>query len=148
DSAYNTMPLNRAEGRPGDSPAPAADETTIDWVMVYDENNLYVFFDIKDSALSLDSPGQGWNDDSLEFVIDGNNSDVNTYGQTPGIVKLTFIPQQDGSLVISTTDSYPPPPNGTDFSGVEAAYRSTATGWSVEAKIPLSVYGMTATPGA
>jgi hypothetical protein len=53
----------------------------------------------------------------------------------------------EGGLEVVTA-GFPPPPAGTDFSGLEAAQMITETGWNLEVKMPLSIFKMTATPGA
>lgn len=54
----------------------------------YDDENLYVFCDVKDQQLWADSPGVAWADDGVEIYIDPQNKNCN--GVCEGMYKLLF----------------------------------------------------------
>jgi hypothetical protein len=127
---------------------PHPTDTSATWQMVYDEENLYFFLSVVDDAVVTDSPDQPWADDGVEVFFDGNN---NKDGAHDGVddVKISFVlDDQGGVKVLAEADvQFPDPPIGTDFSGLEASVALTATGWDLEAKVPLSVIKLTPTPG-
>lgn len=141
DTAFESAPVNHAQGRPGDSPASNPEESSFDWQMIYDSSFLYLFFEVKDSAMPIDSPTETWKDDGIEFVLDPYDTNTGAYnGAGDSIAKITFVPQADGSVLVSAAENWPPPPAAADFTGLEAAYVMTADGWALEAKIPLTAY--------
>lgn len=128
----------------------SAPNTEVSWWGIHDDENLYLFFDIKDETLIFDEFDSAWHNDSLELVFDGNNSKGGTFDGVND-VKITFMPTDtEGGLRIFAIqgEQFPPPPPGTDFSGMEAAFVVTEDGWALEAKIPFSIFKFNPVPGA
>jgi hypothetical protein len=51
----------------------------LQWRAMWDYENLYLLIDVKDDTLVRDSGTAAWNDDGIEFWIDGNASRLPTY---------------------------------------------------------------------
>jgi len=90
--------------------------------VLYDENNLYVLFNVKDTQLDKGSPNP-WEQDSVEIFIDENNA------------KTSFYQDDDGQYRVNYE-------NETSFNpesiaeGFESAVEVSGTNYTVEVKIP------------
>jgi len=90
--------------------------------VLYDENNLYVLFNVKDTQLDKGSPNP-WEQDSVEIFIDENNA------------KTSFYQDDDGQYRVNYE-------NETSFNpesiaeGFESAVEVSGTNYTLEVKIP------------
>lgn len=145
DDAYGP-PVQAFDGRWHGAGAHPMD-TDADFRLLYDDENLYFLVEVTDASIIAGESTEYYLDDAIEIYLDGNNSKGGAHDGVDD-VKLAFQPTDlSGGLEMITTDGYPPPPTGTDFSGLEAAQTVTATGWNLEVKMPLSIIKMSATPG-
>ena len=68
-------------------------------------------------------------------------------------IKVLFVPRPDGTVLVQTTNIFPPNPPSLDLSGIQAAFvqkhndTSDYGGYVLEVKIPLSVIGVTPEEG-
>lgn len=98
----------------GENPATAEVKT------MWDENTLYVFAEVKDSALSL-AGEQAHEEDSVEIFIDENNAKTSEYQSDDTQYRINYLNQQ----------SFNP-----QREGLKTATRVTETGYIVEAAVP------------
>jgi len=91
--------------------------------LLWDENFLYAFIDVKDPVLS-DKNGNAWEQDSIEVVIDQNNAKSRSYQLDDAQYRVNF----KGVVSFGTNA------NTKDFKSVAVI---TETGYVVEVAIPL-----------
>ncbi|NOZ51425.1 MAG: DNRLRE domain-containing protein, partial [Chloroflexi bacterium] len=96
----------------------------------WDAENLYLAAQVQDEKAVIDSDGQLWNDDSVEFALDGEN-DNNSYSASGGDHQFTV--RRDG--VVND--------RGQWTNGVTAAVQQQSTGYTIELAIPRSQLGGT-----
>ena len=100
---------------------------------LWDSSNLYVLVQINDDAQHNDSGTQPWNDDSVEIYIDANNDKQTSYGSDD--YRYNFV--WNGSSVTIRELQH------NAVTGVVASRVSTATGYTIEVKLPWSTLGQT-----
>jgi endo-1,4-beta-xylanase len=98
----------------GENPATAEVKT------MWDENTLYIFAEVKDSALSL-AGEQVHEEDSVEIFVDENNDKSTEYQSDDTQYRINYLNQQ----------SFNP-----EREGLKTATRVTETGYIVEAAVP------------
>jgi hypothetical protein len=148
DGTFNNQAMvNRTDGRwVRNDPIPA-DDTSVTWRALYDEDNLYLLFNVTDSSVIAGESTDIWRDDGIELYFDGDNNKGGAFDGAND-VKITYrLTDLEGGLEIVTTANFPSPPTGTDFSGLESAYKTTSSGWALEVKLPWSIIGVTPEPG-
>jgi hypothetical protein len=116
------------------------------WTAVFDALNLYLIVDVTDDDLSLDSPDQDWNDDSVEIFFDPSNDGDGTNGRFDRVedFKITVVPvlgESSPAMLMRLQ------PDGMDLSGVVSAWKRTELGYRIEFKIPLSKLGLSTASG-
>jgi len=89
---------------------------------LWDEENLYVLFQVSDSALD-DSSQNPWEQDSVEIFVDENNA------------KTTFYQDDDGQYRVNFNNITSFNPEGIEV-GFESATKVSGSGYTVEVKIP------------
>ncbi len=90
---------------------------------LWDEEYIYVFFDVKDPVLSAKNPNE-WEHDSVEVVVDQNNGKTKTYQADDAQYRVNYKNQK----------SYGTNANSKLF---QSATATTDTGYVVEMAIPL-----------
>lgn len=110
---------------------------------LYDTDALYLLIEVNDDALVQDSdPAQGWLDDRIEVFIDGDNSKT---AATDGKNDYQYCFRWNHGQVETPVEWYLSPGSLT---GVKYGVVTTATGYTVEIKLPWStVIGGPAKPG-
>ncbi len=98
----------------GENPATAEVKT------MWDENTLYIFAEVKDSALSL-AGEQVHEEDSVEIFVDENNDKSTEYQSDDTQYRINYLNQQ----------SFNP-----ERESLKTATRVTETGYIVEAAVP------------
>ena len=88
--------------------------------VLWDDNRIYVFFDVHDKNISA-IHGEPWQRDSVEVFIDENHGKTTTYQPDDGQYRVTAAGQRSG---------------GPDVSSIEAAVRRRPRGYLVEMAIP------------
>lgn len=102
---------------------------------IHTAEGLYLWIDVLDADLIVDSPGMPWNDDLIQIFIDG---DSNGGGNFDGHNDVAFnvSPNGDGTANFSPA-GFPAPPTASDFSGLDIAWVETpGTGYTAELFIP------------
>lgn len=93
--------------------------------VLWDEENLYVFFEVKDDILD-NSSANPWECDSVEVFIDEENCKNGAYKNDDGQYRVSYKNQQSFG-------------ESTDIRGFESAAADTGTSYIVEMKIPVKV---------
>ena len=111
------------------------------WRACWDNQYLYVFFEINDDALVGDSTtlGDKYNDDSVEIFVDAGNTKATTYGDNHFQYRFGWDPA-DPTLGTLGAD------HGNSLEGIDRAFAITSTGYNVEARIPWSILFPTGGP--
>lgn len=110
------------------------------WRAAFDGDNLYFAVEVADDVWESGQTNT-WVNDGVEIFLDGDNSKGGS-ADNQNDIKVAFIPQQDGSVLIDL-NVWPSNPPGLDFSAVEAAFAqvsagdSSYAGYVLEVKIPL-----------
>jgi len=113
-----TVPVNGTPSSPADS--------SLNWQALWDADNLYLLFEVKDDILVNDS-ANAYLDDAIEFYFDGGNS------KGPGAP----LSEDDRQYTFGwTTDDIQG--TNTSIDGVEHAQVNTEGGWRQEIKFPWS----------
>lgn len=89
---------------------------------LWDEDHLYVLFQVSDSNLD-DSSADPWEQDSVEVFVDENNE------------KTTFFQEDDGQYRVNFKNVASFNPSNID-EGFESAVSTSEAGYTVEVKIP------------
>ncbi|NOZ70930.1 MAG: DNRLRE domain-containing protein, partial [Chloroflexi bacterium] len=114
-----------AAHKEGQPPFPDPADASMQLSMVWDATYLYVAMRVQDDVLVNDSGAAVWQDDEIELGFDGNHNFAG-----PDAVDHQFTFNPDGRI--------------TDFAVptevLQAVITPTATGWTVEAAIPLSLF--------
>jgi|GEM_PF-530266 len=108
------------------------------WRAMYDNTNFYVLVEVKDNNKFNDSGTSWWEDDVVEIFIDGDNSKGSSYdGQNDfqlGFRYNSATVNVGGNSVNRTT-------------GIVFTIQNVTGGYNLEARIPWSTIGVTATTG-
>ena len=117
---------------------PTASDATVSWRGLWDSTNLYLLFEVTDDVLiDVDDTAKPYQDDSIEFYLDPDNSNQ-PYGSYDGVNDACYrINVHSGTLTN----------NGNSFAGstanVTIAQADVTGGWVAEMSIPWSNFGMT-----
>lgn len=110
------------------------------WRYLWDENNLYIGLECLDTTIFNKDPGPIYNGDGVEFYLDLRDGEMLGSPQfTPGALHLFFTPASNGEIKprIQIRPGIPALANVT-AEGMEAAARKTATGYTLEFRLPWS----------
>jgi len=124
----------------GSDPSSAADCSGV-WRALWGYECIYVLVEVKDESLQADtSIADSWQDDSVEFYIDGDNSKGATCDENDHQYAFRW------NTMVETPRAYH---NGEpSLVGIEYAVATTDSGYLFEIKIPwTSIMGMAPTPG-
>jgi endo-1,4-beta-xylanase len=135
DLAWQYAPWHTIESDEGTQPATNAKDATCSFAAVADSDWLYVALEVTDDTITVGETmgNELWKDDSVEVYIDANNGETATY--EPDDAQITI-----GAVNIDLKDIQEPELGGMGdgaTTGTQAAVVETATGWAVEAAIPL-----------
>jgi hypothetical protein len=130
EAAYSGGLTYQTTGRPGIRGAPFETETAVTWTALNDDEALYFFFEVRDSAFLADSATSHRDDDSLELYLGGEEA-----------LRLALAPQTDGDVTISRPEEDLGEPAAD---GVEAEFLVTDEGWNLEVKVPFAAFGLSA----
>ena len=143
-----TTELQMLEVRAGPDPMPEEDLAGSCWP-VHDDEFLYVFVDITDDELLAEeatAATDGWNDDSVELYIDGDNSKTPNAYDGVDDAQLRF---RIGDDVASGGDGWiggsaGTEPDGPLGQGIEwtTLAREDGSGYAIEVMIPLANFGI------
>ncbi len=109
---------------------------TITWGTTWDNDNLYIAANVVDGTILTGGSVNPWEQDAVEVYIDGNHDADGDYDADKDVQLIIW----DDAGATQVWD------NGGPAAGVEAVYATTADGFSVEIKMPLSNIGFV--PGA
>lgn len=115
-------------------PLEADSEAQVTFRTAWDLKNLYVFVDVKDANIFADSKNI-WDDDSIEIYIDALCNRTAKFEKDDA--QLSINTKNEMRYNIGGTVAYEP---GSD-SGVKHAVMITDDGWTLEAAIPMSIFG-------
>ena len=117
---------------------PTTSDAQVSWKGLWDSTNLYLLFEVTDDVLiDIENTAQVYNDDSIEFYLDPDNSD-HPYGSYDTVNDGMYgINVHDGTVRKNAKT------NWDNLANVVMAQADTTTGWTAELKIPWSNFGMT-----
>jgi len=95
----------------------------------YDNENLYVFFEITDDVKNRDAGENAWDSDDIEFMIDADNSKGKLYDSNDFLYYLTYNES-------TTHDEW-----GKSTNGIKFITKTTTKGYNVEALFPWKTLG-------
>ena len=121
DAMYFSSPTQSIVRIYAGNQAPA--QSSASWNVLWDEEYLYFFADVNDEALQNDS-AEAWQDDSVEFYIDGDN-EKNPGPKTDDERQFTMGWDDDGDMRGH---------NQGDVSLHEFVSLKTANGYTIEAR--------------
>ncbi|MAF12125.1 hypothetical protein CMK11_16900 [Candidatus Poribacteria bacterium] len=142
DLAWGAAPWHFVDHKTGTGPAPNDENASLQFAAVADNEWLYVAIDVTDDEIqnAEDSAGDVWKDDSVEIYIDADDGGTQTYDAEEGKWDTQI------SIGAENFDGDPEAPilggsgQGPD-TGTHAAVVETATGYIVEAAVPLDSPG-------
>ena len=126
----------------GTVPAPNDANASLEFAVVADDSWFYVAIDIKDDTI-ISGESDNWEDDSVEIYIDANHARTEAYENDDAQITIgaASIGGDIQSPVITGS-------SGAADIGTEAAVVATASGWIVEAAIPLNCGKWSISPAA
>jgi len=142
DLAWGAAPWHFVDHKTGTGPAPNDENASLRFAAVADDEWLYVAIDVNDDVIQNqeDSANDVWKDDSVEIYIDPNDGGTDAYENDEGawdtqisIGAENFGGRASGPILGGSGD-------GAN-TGTHAAVVETATGYIVEAAIPLESDG-------
>jgi len=112
------------------SPVSSANDLSADYRVMWDQENLYLFVDVRDDVLKNDS-GEYYYDDAIEVFIDADNSKANEYSEND----YQYYFAWDKTSPTIGEAKY----NHTE--GVEFVLMTIDNGYRLEVKFPWSTLG-------
>ncbi|OQA95916.1 MAG: Endoglucanase A precursor [Bacteroidetes bacterium ADurb.Bin217] len=117
---------------------PTATNLSGNWSALWDNTYLYVFVSITDNDKRNDSGTSWWEDDGVELFIDGNNNKATAYDAND--FQWGFIWNRTTAIAGSNNPA-------NSLTGVTQSIVATATGYTVEARIPWTTIGVSPSVG-
>jgi len=136
DFSWEYAPWHTIEFDEGTGPASDADDATVSFAAVADDQWLYVALRVTDDTIVTGEvlPADSWNDDSVEVYIDANHGETAVYEVDDAQITIPA-----DNMNINNIDA---PDLGGEgggaTTGTRVAVAETDDGWLVEAAIPLS----------
>ena len=124
--------VSQAVSYPAQGTVSGAADLSGSWKTLWDANYLYVLVDVTDNVRVSDSPGNRWDDDSIELFIDPDDSKSNTYS---GDFQFGF--GWNDPAVYTGINS------NASTAGVLSGYMNTASGYVYEIAVPWTTLGTT-----
>lgn len=107
----------------------------------YTDQGLYIYLEVIDDLVFVDSLSQPWEDDNIEILIDPDQS---RNGRFDGVNDSKYVVELKGNGVAEIVQGvFPAPAEGGDWSRFDAAFQQTTAGYEVEFFFPwegLQVY--------
>lgn len=117
-----------------EDPALSTNDLSVNWALMYDDNNLYLWFDVQDDQAFNDSGTSPFDDDAIELFIDPDHSQNTTYDGND--IQLVF--RRGDPTYYSFQNGQPAPFTGAVFNQVD-----NGTSYQMEIQIPWSALGQT-----
>ncbi len=142
DLAWEAAPWHFVDHKTGTGPAPNNENASFQFAAVADDEWLYVAIDVSDDEMqnAEDTAGDVWKDDSVEVYIDADDGGTDAYDAEEGKwdTQISIGAENIGEPVDAPIlgGSGQGPDTGT-----HAAVVASATGYIVEAAIPLDSSG-------
>ena len=109
----------------------SATDLSATWAASWDDTDLYIFVDVQDDVIKVDSDNSWWEDDRIEIFIDAGFTRTSTFGPKqyqyyirPGETTLKEVKL---NAVLNT----------------QVAYKVVSGGYQIEIKIPFATLGIT-----
>jgi len=138
DLAWGAAPWHFVDHKTGTAPAPNDDNASLQFAAVADDEWLYIAIDVTDDEIqnTEDPAADVWKDDSVEIYIDADDGGTDVYDTAKGKwdTQISIGAENFGGDVDA-----PSLGGSGDGAGVgtRAAVVETATGYIVEAAVPL-----------
>lgn len=78
EALWDDAQMVTLESRANNNTPESPEDLTVQAYLMWDNDNLYLFYDVRDADLFNDS-GNGWQDDTPEIYLDGGNEKATTY---------------------------------------------------------------------
>ena len=127
----NAQHVSIATRTNGIAPETDADLSAEAWLL-WDEENLYVFFDVNDDVLFNDS-GDNWQDDTPEVYLDGGYERADAYDENDAQFELSW----NGDVITGTNQ-------GTTGAAHSFVTKDGDVGYTLEVNLPWTNVGLTA----
>ncbi|MCJ7779155.1 MAG: hypothetical protein MUP16_12695, partial [Sedimentisphaerales bacterium] len=115
----------------------SASDLSADYRAMWDQNNLYLFVDVRDDVLKNDSD-EYYNDDAIEVFIDADNSKSGEYGEND--YQYYFAWDETKPIMGETKHNH--------TEGVEFVLMKTDNGYRLEVKFPWTTLGIKPSTGS
>jgi chitodextrinase len=123
------------------TPTPATSPTDLSgsWTSLWDDNNLYLFIDVKDDVTKVNSGNDWWEDDHIEIFIDAEGTRL---GTGYGTKQFQYYMLRGSNTTLKETKNA-----STSLKDVVAKMvDQPGVGYRLELKIPFSTLGVTPRP--
>jgi hypothetical protein len=104
---------------------------TVTWGTLWDGNNLYIGVHVVDAV--VEGSGNPWDNDAVEFYIDGDNTKDGTYSSESFDTQLIMDAKDESNLWIKA--------DGVEINDEESVWLATNDGYSVEIRLGWSQLG-------
>lgn len=117
------------------------DDLSGSFCWAWNENALYLAFDVKDDVIRAPKGANFWENDYVEVWLDVNlNGDFNLAKNNGDDFQFGFMPG-DFATVQSRATIFVPPVSSSRIKQIEIAFLQTEKGYRGEVKIPFTIFG-------